>query len=105
MKGLTSIGAFTGRGTVIDLADRHIEDDLRLPWWNGVVKMFAAWVTLVLTSILALGVLLFLIDLIFTKIANGSVYAYAAMAIALVLFSGTAYAAFRSFQRIHPQPS
>jgi amino acid transporter len=68
------------------------------------MKMLAAWVTLVLTGILTLGSLLVLIDLVSTKIANGSVYVYADMAIALILFSGSAYVASRSFRRIHSQP-
>ncbi len=83
---------------------RHIEDDLALLWWNGVMKMLTARVTLVLTSILALGFLLVLIDLISAKIANGSIYVYADMAIALILFSASAYLASRSFGRIHAQP-
>ena len=62
-----------------------------------------AWVTLVLAGILALGFFLVLIDLVSTKIANGSIYAYADMALALVLFCGSAYVALRSFRRIRPQ--
>jgi hypothetical protein len=42
--------------------------------WNGTVKA-AAWVTLVLGGILALGCLLVLIDLVATKFASGSVFA------------------------------
>jgi hypothetical protein len=68
------------------------------------MKMLVAWVTLVLAGILAFGFLLVLIDLVSTKIANGSAYVYADMAIALILLSGAASVASRTFRRIRLRP-
>ncbi len=61
--------------------------------------MKLAWAILVLAAILTFGVFLILVDLVSTKIANGSVYDYEEMAIALVLFVGSG-----SFRRIRLQP-
>jgi hypothetical protein len=63
-----------------------------------------AWVSLVLAGILALALFLVVIDLVATKIAIGSIYAYADMGVALILFCGSVYVALRSFRRIRLQP-
>jgi hypothetical protein len=71
--------------------------------WNGLVKLAVAWVTLVLAGILGLALFLILVDLVSTKITSGSIYAYADMALALVLFCGSANVVLRSFRLIRPQ--
>jgi hypothetical protein len=83
----------------LTVAKRHFEGDLRRLCWNGVMKALA-WAALVLAGILTFGFFLVLIDLISTKIASGNIYAYSDIALALVLFCGSAYVTLRSFRRI-----
>lgn len=63
-----------------------------------------AWLAMVLAGILALGFFLVFIDLVSTKITNGSASAYLDMALALGLFCGSAYVASRSIRRIRSEP-
>jgi hypothetical protein len=62
-----------------------------------------AWIALILAGILALGFFLVLVDLVFTKFANGSVSSYEDMGLALVLFFVSACVTLRSFQCIRLQ--
>lgn len=67
--------------------------DLRRLCRNGVVKALA-WAIMIVATIVTLGLFFVLIDLVSTKIANGSIYAYVDMGLTLFLFCGSGMSPF-----------
>lgn len=59
-----------------------------------------AWASLVVAGILTLCSFLVFLDLLITKIASANIYAYEAMAAALVLLAGSALVTSRAVIRI-----
>jgi hypothetical protein len=64
-----------------------------------------AWVLLVVTGTLALGLFLLLIDLALTGLTTGALYRYVGMAEVLALFLCTAYVGSRCLRFVRSQPA
>lgn len=67
---------------------------------DRIVRPVLAWLYVIVTCIVAAGILLVFVDLLVTGITSGNIYRYESMVIALALFSGVAFLAFRALKRI-----